>query len=208
MPIFSWVCLLRPEQLRQAAKLKWVHTTSAGVAPADVSRICAHRGSLSPTPAGCMPRRWPSTSPGCWWPWRGISQGRCASRRSEHGAQQEIWDGRSRPRELQRRGRLAGGLRRRRARRSRTLARVRHAHPGGDALGPGGAGCSRSACFSTAELKPALAEADYRDLAAPETPETHHLMGAEQLAAMKPSAILVNVARGSLVDQEALDRRS
>jgi phosphoglycerate dehydrogenase-like enzyme len=41
-------------------------------------------------------------------------------------------------------------------------------------------------------------------LAAPETPETRHLIGGEQLAAMKRSAILVNVARGSLVDQAPL----
>jgi len=58
--------------------------------------------------------------------------------------------------------------------------------------------------FPIAELKAALPSADYVILAAPETPETHHLIGAEQLAAMKRSAILVNVARGSLVDQAAL----
>src|SRR4029077_20513249 len=58
--------------------------------------------------------------------------------------------------------------------------------------------------FPAAKLNEALPAADYVILAAPETAQTHHLIGAEQLAAMKRSAILVNVARGSLVDQEAL----
>ena len=50
----------------------------------------------------------------------------------------------------------------------------------------------------------ALPQADFVILAAPETPETHHLIGARHLAAMKPSAFLINVARGSLVDEPAL----
>jgi phosphoglycerate dehydrogenase-like enzyme len=58
--------------------------------------------------------------------------------------------------------------------------------------------------FPATELQAAVREADYVILAAPETPETHHLIGAKELAAMKRSAILVNVARGSLVDQAAL----
>ncbi len=36
------------------------------------------------------------------------------------------------------------------------------------------------------------------------TPETHHLLNRERLAVLKPSAILVNTARGSLVDEAAL----
>ena len=58
--------------------------------------------------------------------------------------------------------------------------------------------------FPAAQLDHALPEADFVVLAAPETPETHHLMGARQLAAMKPTAFLVNMARGSLVDEAAL----
>jgi D-3-phosphoglycerate dehydrogenase / 2-oxoglutarate reductase len=49
-----------------------------------------------------------------------------------------------------------------------------------------------------------LAEADAVSLHVPLTERTHHLIGAEQLAAMKPSAWLVNTARGPLVDTEAL----
>ncbi|MDQ6671698.1 MAG: dehydrogenase, partial [Chloroflexota bacterium] len=36
------------------------------------------------------------------------------------------------------------------------------------------------------------------------TPETHHLLNAERLALMKPSAYLINTARGPIVDQHAL----
>ena len=49
-----------------------------------------------------------------------------------------------------------------------------------------------------------LATADVVVLAVPATPETHHLIGAEALAAMKPTARLVNIARGDVVDEAAL----
>jgi len=49
-----------------------------------------------------------------------------------------------------------------------------------------------------------FARADYVVLAAPLTAETHHMVRAPELACMKPSAVLVNVGRGALVDESAL----
>jgi gluconate 2-dehydrogenase len=49
-----------------------------------------------------------------------------------------------------------------------------------------------------------LAESDVVVLAVPATPETRHLIGRDQLARMKPTALLVNVARGDVVDEAAL----
>lgn len=49
-----------------------------------------------------------------------------------------------------------------------------------------------------------LAEADHVVVAASSTPETRHLIDRRAFAAMKPGAHLVNIARGALVDQEAL----
>jgi phosphoglycerate dehydrogenase-like enzyme len=50
----------------------------------------------------------------------------------------------------------------------------------------------------------ALADADFVLLAAPETPATKAMMGAPQFARMKRAAYLINVSRGSLVDEPAL----
>ncbi len=53
-------------------------------------------------------------------------------------------------------------------------------------------------------LKELLQQSDYVSVNAPLTAETHHLIGAEELALMKPTAVLINTARGALVDGEAL----
>jgi len=53
-------------------------------------------------------------------------------------------------------------------------------------------------------LDEVLPHADYVVIAAPETPETKHLIGAPQIARMKQTARLINVARGSLLDNAAL----
>jgi glyoxylate reductase len=49
-----------------------------------------------------------------------------------------------------------------------------------------------------------LAESDFVSLHCPLTPETVHLMGREELRKMKPGALLINTARGPVVDQDAL----
>ncbi len=49
-----------------------------------------------------------------------------------------------------------------------------------------------------------LAESDFVVIAAPLTPETRGLIGADQLGRMKPTAYLINIARGPLVDERAL----
>lgn len=49
-----------------------------------------------------------------------------------------------------------------------------------------------------------LAQADFIVLQTPYTPQTHHLIGAPQLAKMKPTAILINSTRGGVVDDAAL----
>jgi phosphoglycerate dehydrogenase-like enzyme len=55
-----------------------------------------------------------------------------------------------------------------------------------------------------AELTDLFGRSDHVVIAAPATPETYHMIDAEALAAVKPGAHLVNIARGSLVDQDAL----
>jgi len=49
-----------------------------------------------------------------------------------------------------------------------------------------------------------LETSDFVTLHCPYTPETHHLIDAGALAKMKPTAILINTARGGVVDQDAL----
>ncbi|WP_205474307.1 phosphoglycerate dehydrogenase [Nocardioides sp. SYSU D00038] len=54
------------------------------------------------------------------------------------------------------------------------------------------------------DLDALLAEADFMSVHLPKTPETVGLIGAEQLHRVKPSLVLVNAARGGIVDEDAL----
>jgi glyoxylate reductase len=49
-----------------------------------------------------------------------------------------------------------------------------------------------------------LAESDFLSMHVPLTPQTRHWLGRAELAAMKPGAMLINTARGTVVDQAAL----
>ena len=49
-----------------------------------------------------------------------------------------------------------------------------------------------------------LAQADHLVLVLPYTPESHHAIGAAEIARMKPTATLINIARGGIVDDAAL----
>jgi glyoxylate reductase len=59
---------------------------------------------------------------------------------------------------------------------------------------------------SAEELSELLKRSDFVSLHVPLTPQTHHLIDAAALERMKPTAILINTARGGVVDQEALRR--
>lgn len=58
--------------------------------------------------------------------------------------------------------------------------------------------------FRREQLKEAVAEADYFVVIVPYSPETDRIVDREVLAAMKPTAFFINVARGGVVDEAAL----
>jgi phosphoglycerate dehydrogenase-like enzyme len=55
-------------------------------------------------------------------------------------------------------------------------------------------------------LEEVFRRADVLSVSCPLTPETRHLVNAERLALMKPTAYLINTARGPIVDQKALTK--
>ncbi len=58
--------------------------------------------------------------------------------------------------------------------------------------------------YGLEDLNTVLGESDYVVITVPLTPETRGMMGAAQLAMMKPSAILVGISRGGIIDEAAL----
>lgn len=60
------------------------------------------------------------------------------------------------------------------------------------------------AWFSLAELPALLRQSDYVVLGVPLVEGTRHLIGAAELAQMLPHALLINIGRGQLIDQDAL----
>lgn len=73
----------------------------------------------------------------------------------------------------------------------------------GDGTPPSGAPDSVAYVWPPERLNDVLSESDYVVLAVPLTEDTYHLIGEEELAAMKPGAALINIARGEVVDWDA-----
>ena len=87
-----------------------------------------------------------------------------------------------------------------RAFRMRVVALARDADPArAEALGV-------DRVFARPELRSMLAEADCLVICAPQTPETLDLLGSDEMAALKPGAVFVNIGRGTIVDDAALER--
>ncbi|HEY82943.1 MAG TPA: D-glycerate dehydrogenase [Dehalococcoidia bacterium] len=76
----------------------------------------------------------------------------------------------------------------------RVIYHNRHRHPDEAELG----------VEYVADIPTLLREADFVSIHVPLTAETKHLIGAKELAMMKPTAFLINTARGKVVDQQAL----
>lgn len=53
-------------------------------------------------------------------------------------------------------------------------------------------------------MRQMLSESDYVVLSVPLTADTQHIIGEQELQAMKPTAFLINIGRGTLIDEEAL----
>lgn len=84
-----------------------------------------------------------------------------------------------------------------------TLARAFGMHVIGVKRSPSTSGAADEV-VAESQLLSVLPRADYVALTCPLTPETEGLIGAKALSAMKPSAVLVNVARGKVCDEPAL----
>lgn len=193
---------LRPAQFQLARRLQWIHSTAAGVAQLlypelrDSAVVITNASGVHAVPMAehviGMMMALAHDFPGA-----------MRHQLRSHWGQQEMWDGPARPRELAGSVILIvgfGAVGRAVAERLRpfgvTVWAVTRSGKADPALA--------ARVFPAAELDAALPGADFVVLAAPETPDTRHLIGERQLALMKPSAFLVNVARGSLLDEAAL----
>ena len=65
-------------------------------------------------------------------------------------------------------------------------------------------GNKRGLDIETVGMSQLIAESDFISLHVPLTDDTYHLFGREQFAAMRPTSVLINTARGPVVDAEAL----
>ncbi|PWT91172.1 MAG: D-2-hydroxyacid dehydrogenase [Proteobacteria bacterium] len=195
---------LRPKQLKEARKLKWIHSTATGVAQLMYPEL-RQSGILVTNPKGIFAIPMAEHSMGLL---LALARNFPDSVRGQDRAawvQQELWDKPQHLGELH--GQLLlivgfGSIGREVARRAKAFAMrvwgVTRSGHGDRALA--------EKIVPAAELESVLPEADYVLLAAPETAETKQLIGAPQLALMKSGARILNIARGSLMDEAALIR--
>lgn len=195
---------LRPHQLAEAKRLKWIHSTAAGVAQLMYPEL-RDSGIVVTNPRGIFSVPMAEHTMGLLIALARNFPDSVRYQDKRQWGQQYLWEMPQRLTELNERLLLIvgfGSIGRELARRARAFGmRIWGVTRSGE-----GDRTLAEKIFPASRLEEALPEADYVVVAAPETSETRHLIGAAQIARMKTSARLVNVARGSLVNEAALVR--
>ena len=196
--------LLRPEQFQHAGKLKWIHSTAVGVSQLMYPELRSS-GVILTNPSGILSAPIAEHTMGLM---IALARHFPDSVRYQDRARWSQIEVSSQPGPLtELNGQLLlivgyGSIGREIARRARAFdMRVW----GVTRSGKGDAAHSEK-ILPVAQLQDALPHADYIVLSAPDTRETQQLIGAAQIAKMKPGARLINVGRGSLLDETALIR--
>ncbi len=193
---------LRPEQLKEAKKLKWIHSTAAGVAQLMYSEL-RDSGIMVTNPSGIFSVPMAEHTMGLLLALARNLPDSVRGQDRARWAQQEIWDQPQHLTELNGEVLLIvgyGSIGREVGKRAKAFdMRV---------WGVTRSGMGEQAyvenIFAVSQLAEALPDADYVMICAPETAETKDLIGAAEIAKMKRGARLINVARGSLLDETAL----
>lgn len=193
---------LRPEQFAHAKSLQWIHSTAAGVSQLMYPELRTS-GVIVTNPSGIFSVPMAEHAIGMMLALARNFPDAVRWQDAAKWAQQDLWDKAQRLTELN--GALLlivgfGSIGRELAR----LARAFGMRVWGVTRSGKGDATHADKILPAALLKDALPHADYIVIAAPETPETKHLIGAEQIARMKRGARLINIARGSLLDESAL----
>ena len=193
---------LRAKQLKDAKKLKWIHSTAAGVAQLMYPEL-RDAGILLTNPSGVFSVPMAEHAVGLI---LALARNFPDSVRQQDKAvwsQQELWDKPQHLAEVNGQVLLIvgyGSIGRELAKRAKAFGmRVWGVTRSGQ-----GDGAHAERILPAAELHEVLPEADYVVISAPETAETKHLIGAVELAKVKRGARLINVGRGSLLDEAAL----
>lgn len=191
---------LRAKQLKDAKKLKWLHSTAAGVAQLMYPEL-RDSGILVTNPSGVFSVPMAEHAMGLL---LALARNFPDSVRQQDRAiwsQQDLWDKPQHLAEVNGQVLLIvgyGSIGRELGKRAKAFEmRVWGVTRSGE-----GDGNYVEKIFSAAQLHEALPEADYVVVAAPETADTKNLIGAKEIAKMKRGARLINVSRGSLVDEK------
>lgn len=193
---------LRAEQLKHAKKLKWIHSTAAGVAQLMYPELRESGVSVT-NPRGVFSVPMAEHTLGLM---IAMARNFPDSLRFQDQAkwgQQQLWDLPQQLSELSGKTLLIvgfGSIGHELAKRARAFdMRVW----GVTRSGKGDANLAER-IVPASELHTVLPEADYVVIAAPETTETRKLIGAAEISRMKRGARLINVGRGSLLNEDAL----
>jgi phosphoglycerate dehydrogenase-like enzyme len=193
---------LRAEQLTAARKLKWIHSTAAGVAQLMYPEL-RDSGIVVTNPSGIFSVPMAEHTMGLLLALARNFPDSVRQQDLAHWSQQELWDKPQHLTELNGQVLLIvgfGSIGREVAKRARAFdMRVWGVTRSGT-----GDLTHAEKILAAKDLHEALPDADFVLIAAPETAETRHLIGAPQIAQMKRGARLINVGRGSLLDEAAL----